>query len=408
MKKRAPIGIFLIAFVCLMVGCQTGPEEILEVSHTIIPKEKTIQNVYIPEQIRLGTYEPAHGIYVGAFVESNQDVAGDMKRYEALMQKEQAFRVFQYQKRGDLTSQEVLECIAAKQVPYIKILANTTYDLMPIYEMVGDLNTKYQTPIFIELFPLQDDTLDPVQYVKYYEEAYKLIKKYLKDAVVVWSIDWNSAYAATLYYPGSHIVDWVGLNVSLPKYKDGRAYEPEYREKMDFWYKQFQDEKPMLLSTLAVSHFSRVDHTYTLEDTKNKLTYFYETVPKLYPRIKAVLYGDVDMYYISPQGTEDYRLTSQDKLMTHIQSLWDKHTYLSEVESEEVTIVEQPMLYTVPAYRMNDGLYITEEQLQVVCRHKAFIKYMPCVLDETGKKYYDLNAIVTVQGGWVEQENLQN
>ncbi|MGL4799260.1 MAG: hypothetical protein ACRCWY_07670 [Cellulosilyticaceae bacterium] len=407
MRKLTPIGIFCIVIMSLISGCSSGPKEVIEVSHTLLPKERVVQDVYIPKEVSLGIYEQEKGMYVGAYVESNQDVEGRMADYEALIGKEQAFRVFQYQKRGDMSSQEILECIAAKQIPYIKILANEAYDLMPIYEMIGDLNTRYQTPLFVELFPIQDDTLDPTAYAKYYDDAYKLLKKYFKDVVVVWSIDWNQVYLTPVYYPGNHKVDWVGLNASWPKYKEGAVYEPRYEEAMDFWYKYFQDEKPMMLSTVAISHFSRIDHTYTIEDAKNKLTYFYETVPERYPRVKGILYGDVDMYQVSPKGTEDYRLTSQDKLTEHIGGLQKNPAFLSQVKAREEMMCLQPMLYSVPAYRIEENIYVTEEQLSVVALHKDLIKYMPCIMDDSGEKFYDLTAIVTAQGGWLKQENLQ-
>ena len=406
MKKYSPIGILIC--LILLVGCGVPTEQVIQVSNTILPREAIRTDVYLEKETALGPYEPLEGVYVGAYVEHNQETDGEMKQYEALMGKDQAFRVFQYSKSGDITSRQILECIANHQVPYIKILPNTSYDLMAIYYMIGDLNTRYQTPIFIELFPVSNSTLDPVLYTKYYEDAYKLIKRYLSDAVIVWSIDWNQVYDVAMYYPGNNMVDWVGLNVSMPKYKSGSTYQPDVEGIIDFWYKTFQADKPMLLSTLAISHFSRIDHTYTIEDTKNKLTYFYETLVSNYPRIKGILYGDVDMYQVSSKGTEDYRLTSQEKLSSHLSHLLTNPIFLSELVTPSSTVAALPMLYTVEAYAMNNGYYITDEHLQSVCNSKSLLRQIPYIIDETSKKYYDLNTLVSKQDGWVAQENLQN
>ena len=404
MKKYIPIGIFICSLV--LSGCGQKIKEI-QVSNMGSALEKSYIDVYIPHKLEAGKYEPKEGVYVGAYVENNIDLDKSMMQYEKKIGKEQAFRVFQYKQSGDLTAQVLLECIAAKQTPYIKVLGNKDYDLIPIYQMIGDLNTRYNTPIYIELFPIEDISIDPVEYQKYYKDAYKLIKKYIEDVVIVWSGNWDAVYHLPIYYPGNDVVDWVGLNVFMPKYKEGKAYKVDVEERIDFWYKMFQNDKPMLLSTLAISHFSRVDHTYTIEDAKNKLNYFYDILCKTYPRIKGILYGDVDMAHVSSKGMEDYRLTSQEKLTSHIEELQSKEHFLSEIVKED-SFVSVPVLYKLSAFKIGEKFYVAEEEAELLCKNKLMIRTVPTQIDDKGKKYYSLDFIVSRQEGWIEQEKLEN
>lgn len=406
MKKKLPIGILICTL--LLTGCGRGEPASIQVIHNIVPKEEMQIDVYLPQDMIAGKYEPEAAVYLGADVEHNVELEGKMNQFEKMIDKEQAFRVFQYKKRGDISSTEILECIASKEVPYVKVMPNNRYDLMPVYEMIGDLSTRYESPIFIELFPVSGQEMDPILYTKYYEDGYKLIKKYIKDAVVVWSIDWNQVYDTPIYYPGNHLVDWVGLNVAIPKYRGGKAFEVTPEERIDFWYKTFQNEKPMMLSTLAVSHFSRIDHTYTIEDTKNKLNYFYNQMTKDYPRIKGIIYSDVDMYQVTAKGTEDYRITSQKKLREHMQGLQDQEVFKSEVTKEERHKISVPILYTVTAFRIDERIYVKEAQVEYLKIPKSIMRQVPCITDETMVKYYELMPLVAQASGWVAQENLQN
>ncbi|MGL4363471.1 MAG: hypothetical protein ACRCSG_09470 [Cellulosilyticaceae bacterium] len=402
MKKQILIGIILISGILTLANRTNRLEEVVEVSNIPLETNYKMQNFYIPENVSAGHYENENGVYLGAYIEKNQDVENDMEMYEQIMGQDMAFRVFQYKETGDIGNRQILECIASNQVPYIKVLPNKYYDLMPIYEMIGDLNNRYETTVFIELFPVDSRVDDVEMYLEYYENAYKILKKYVQDCVIVWSVDTNTVYESSLYYPGNHLVDWIGLNVVVPSVNadishDSLAEIP--KEEIDFWYKTYQQEKPLMFSNVAVPHFSRVNHTYTIEDAKNKLTYFYDTALNMYPRIRAVLYTDIDMSQVSSNGKEDYRLTSQKKITDHMNKLLNQSRFLSEVEKNDALTIGQQILYTVPSYEINGNIYITEEQLEFVCKYKELISYIPCIMDDTEVKYYDLEQLVNDQLG---------
>ncbi len=399
-KKISALGLITL----LLVGCSTGRGQVIEVMHTPLDKALKEVAIYLNEEQVAGSYEPEQGVYVGADAEHNTLLEEGMTTYEALLGKEQTFRVFQYSERGDVTSRQILECIAEGQTPYIKVLPDEQYDLMPIYHMIGDLNTRYPSVLFIELFPLQTAHDEPDKYKAYYEDAYQLIKKYIDETVVVWSVNWEQVYDTAFYYPGNHMVDWVGLNITLPKFKAGEVYSPQGETAIAFWYDTFQNEKPLIVSTLAISHFSKVDHCYTVEDTKNKLNYFYTEMLDTYPRIKGILYSDVAMYELSATGEDDYRVTSQQQLIDHMARLQDQPTFLSTLQESEALVYKQPVKYTVQAYRIEDMYYVQADQLSQLEVSQSLLRDIPYLIDVDGQKYYMLEVLVQEKAGYIAPE----
>lgn len=403
MKKHFLIGIFMM--LLMLVGCGNKVEPTFQALESIEKKEKIQVEVYLPTKVEAQYYESTEGIYIGAYSDKNISLGQDIRNYEAAVDKKQAFQVFQYKQSGDLKPLDLLKCIAAKQTPYIKILPDKSEDLTVIYQFIGDINQAYNIPLFVELYPVGETLEDPMSYKAYYQRAYKLIKKYNTDVTMVWSSALERAYDSILYYPGDQYVDWVGLNVYLPKYKANERYQPDYKECIDYWYKTYQEQKPMIISTLAVSHFSRVDHTYTIQDTKNKFAYFYDEMIQDYPRIRGILHADVDMYQVSSRGKDDYRITSQQKLLETIRSYFKQALFLEEVVPSEQEAFILPMVYTLETYKIEDGLYVTEQQLQGLYPPKK-LKKAPSFKDAHNQHYYSLEWLVASDEGYIKTEVL--
>ena len=379
-----------------LTGCtnqvNVAPELTREVLMTLDAKEKLL-DLYIPKEIDYGLLEPDEGVYIGAYVEKNLELDNSMTKFEKLIDQKHAIRVMQYHKPQDITSRQMLECLANKQTPYIKVMPTADYDITPIYHMVGDIKTRYSMPVFIELFPVDSMVQDPEAYKAYYETAYKVIKRYLEDAVVVWSIDSERIYDFATFYPGDHMVDWVGLNVYVPRYKAGVPYTLDLVDGLDFWYKNFQTRKPMMLSGVAISHFSRVDHTYTTEEATKSLNYFYETVPKAYPRIKGILYIDVDMGEVSQAGKDDYRISSQAELVKVYHDLLKPNQFLHEVEENNFADSKEQMKYTVPVLEIEGYRYIEKGYVRTLFNtvDMSKITYID-YLD--GNRYFSMDSLL--------------
>jgi len=390
LKKLLLIGN-LMSIVCL-TGCS---ERVFFENQTVVVQEEAGREypieLYVLEEVKSGKYEPETGIYTGAYVQKDDNIQGDLLAYESLIGQEQTFKVFTYKADEGINRQDILRCIAQKKTPYIKILLGSNYDLTPLYQFIFDMRENYHTPIFIELYPLTEKAYSISIYKETYQRAYEILHKYLADIVVVWSTDETRVMDMALYYPGNSYVDWVGINVYIPRYKSGERYMYEGTNNLDYWYKTFQTTKPMLVSALAISHFSRVDHTYTIEETKDQLSLFYQTVLDVYPRLKGMIYMDVDMADLSKRGQEDYRLTGQPILLETMRRLSLPLNINStlQAQSQDSTCY---MKYSIMATLFEDELYIPQEYM-ATCFKNVPLRKVNRVEDLVGEIYYSYEDI---------------
>ena len=139
----------------------------------LFKKELPIE-VYVLEETNFGKYEPEEGIYTGAYVEKDQAVQGDLLKYETLVGQKQTFKVLMYNKEQGISKQDILKCIAQKKVPYIKLMLNEQYDLTSLYQLIFDLKLSYETPVFVELYPLTEKNYDVSLYREFYTNTYQM------------------------------------------------------------------------------------------------------------------------------------------------------------------------------------------------------------------------------------------
>ena len=395
MKFTIPKYGWIVSLLCLgilLVGCSQKLffEEEPVVVEELTKKELPI-DLYVLDEVNSGKYEPEQGIYTGAYVQKDTHIQGDLLAYEKLIGQTQTFKVFTYQANEGITKQDILRCIAQKKVPYIKLLLGSNYDLTPLYQMIFDLKLSYKTPVFIELYPLTEKDYQVKPYKETYQRAYEILHKYLSDITVVWSTDEARVADMALYYPGSGYVDWAGINIYIPRYKNGSHYQYPGIGQFDYWYKSFQEKKPMLISALAVSHYSRIDHAYTIHETQDKLRLFYDNVLATYPRLKGIIYMDVDMAKISSQGKEDYCLTGEERLQEKMQAL---SLPLKIHASLEHTAHQLPcyMKYQIKAVLIEEALYIPQEYM-ASCFKEVPLRHVKHVEDLSGEIYYAYDEI---------------
>lgn len=390
------LGIHL-GLALILVGCseKTILREETVVQEELIRKELPME-LYVLEEMKSGKYEPQEGIYTGAYVEKDEAVHGDLVKYESLVGQNQTFKVFMYNKEKGISKQEILKCIAQKKVPYIKLILSENYDLTSLYQLIFDMKLSYQTPLFIELYPLTERNYEVNQYKETYQRAYEILHKYLSDVTIVWSCDDTRISDMALYDPGRGYMDWMGLNVYIPNYKQGMPYHYDGLSQLDYWYKSYQEKCPLLISALAISHYSHIDHTYTLAEAKSHMNLFYKEILEDYPRMKGILYMDVNMKLVSGKGKEDYSIAGEELLCETMRDLSIPLKVNPYLENE-VKKSECYMKYSVKGMLIGDSLYIPQEYM-ASCFKDVPLRKLKKVNDLSGEVYYayeDIKAYCT-------------
>ena len=395
MRRLIPLWIILSILLSFWgpIGCKAN-EPPNEVATSQVEEQEQQVNIelYIKENIQLGKREPRQGVYLGIYEGEGSNQKG-YKSLEDSLGCHQVFEVMSYNLSSGLPEYAILRCIAENKIPYIKIAFDQQGDLGPLYRMITELKASYSLPVFVELFPIHQGVSDSLLYKQTYRRGYELLKKYLEDVVVVWSIDDGRIYDMPLYYPGDDVVDWAGLNIYIPRYRQGASYVFNRWADLDFWYKSFQKTKPMMISSLGISQFSRIDHTYDLRSVKNYLNKFYKDLPLSYPRIKGILYIDVDMAQIKEQGMDDYRLSTQEELIKHLRSLLKGPLFLQRIEEQVEGLRQgQYMKYSMTAKELGQELYLSKKVVTTFFKELSLGK-CEVKLDLEGNKYYRLADI---------------
>lgn len=383
---------WLFFVVVLLVGCSRFvifEDRCADVEE--IPGKVEEMEIYVMDEVKTGKYEPEAGIFTGAYVQTDSHISADISKYEELLGQKQTFKVFDYKADEGISKYEILKCMAQKKIPYIKLLLGTDYDLTPLYQMIFDIKAAYQIPIFIELYPITQKAYEPSSYRETYQRAYEIIHKYIKDVTIVWSSDDTRVEDAMIYYPGDRYTDWTGINIYIPRYKSNEPYIYLDNQKLDYWYKLFQGKKPMMISGLAISHFSRIDHAYQIQDTIEKLTLFYQDILQDYPRIKGIIYMDVDMAEVSSKGKEDYTLTGNNQIIEAMKELSIPLTIQTKlIPSKYSEYCYQK--YSVSALYIEDELYIPEQYMSV-CFSKVPLNKVKRIQNLSGDIFYNYREI---------------
>lgn len=382
--KKCILAIFCAAS---MAGCIENEIPIIaEVAKMDDVFKKTEVTLFVENNEKLGKYEPYSGVYLGAYM-GNKDISD--QDFLNSLDTDLAFKVFQYKGANSISLNEILQCIADKQTPYFKFLL--TEKTSEYYYLIGDMKRMFNIPIFLELYPLTEDITDPQKYKKLYIETYNIIKKNAPNTVFVYSVDYNNIEDSLIFYPGDEYVDWIGLNVYMPKYKNDQAVDYSNLEtKIDLWYQLFQEKKPLMISGLAISHYSSVDSTYTIAKTKDDLEFFYDDMIEKHPRIKAILYTDINNRDYGKE--DDFRISINEDLISFTKELWGENVFLHQLVNENENYLSSKVSYTVPVHIYNDIYYVQDIYVKNII-DEEILNSIETFKDLLGNIYYPLKYI---------------
>gem|GEM_PF-4568658 len=167
---------------------------------------------------------------------------------------------------------------------------------------------------------------DPEKYVFWFRKVASIMRECAPNVAMVWNpfdiVQPEGVKASALsYYPGDAYVDWVGVNFYSDYYLSGQAEQPgtgiDPLQRLDYWYRIFSSRKPLMVGECGIAHTAVKPYREDVSRwAANYIRKFYSTLPLLYPRVKAVVYFDLDesdpLY--TQAKVSDYRLTDKEEL----------------------------------------------------------------------------------------------
>ncbi|MGD8239238.1 MAG: glycosyl hydrolase [Armatimonadota bacterium] len=290
---------------------------------------------------QLAKFEPATGCYIGAFVQLDPVVKGDLARFEQLTQRKHA-SYFRYSGYGMPFPAEWVERVkAAGAVPHIAW--EPLEGLDPIAE--DDYLAKWAEdardaacPIFLRFASEMNGTWmpysgDPKKYVEKFRLVHDVLERIAPNVAMVWCVFATPIATIKQYYPGDEYVDWVGVNVYSVLRHDGDPNKPageDPRDMLDFVYREYADRKPIQISEYAATHYCRATDQKLVDFAIGRMSVLYASLPKQLPRVKMINWFSVNA--VDEQlAANNYALTSEERVLDTYAQLVSHPHFLTEV-----------------------------------------------------------------------------
>jgi len=223
----------------------------------------------------LATVAPVQGkCYIGAYIEQDPIVAGDIALFERLVGKEHS-SYMRYLGYGEpFPTDWVAKVHNYGALPHIAWEPNNGLDEVrdDVYlHRWAQAAAEAQKPILLRFASEMNGTWmpysgNPDEYVRKCRLVYTTIKSVAPNVIMVWCPFATPRRTIPLYYPGDEYVDWVGVNIYAVLYHDGDIGQPSQRDLVDdlgYVYSLYGARKPIAICEYGATHYCRASQQYS-------------------------------------------------------------------------------------------------------------------------------------------------
>lgn len=156
---------------------------------------------------------------------------------------------------------------------------------------------------------------NPSLYIAKWRLVHDVMERLAPNVVMVWCPNATPVPQIARYYPGDDYVDWVGVNSYVVSVHNNNANQSAAHENpADVFrhvYRTYATNKPMMICETGVTHHSRALGRPDYAFARARIGQLYGCLPRLYPRLKAICYYDVNNLNGTPNGRpfNNYLLT---------------------------------------------------------------------------------------------------
>jgi len=177
---------------------------------------------------------------------------------------------------------------------------------------------------------------DPQTYKQAYQKIATIARENAPNVALVFSpnsiSNWNTDISE--YYPGDHLVDWVGVSLYTDQYRNaqtlttGKDFEEMYYGNGKYANplttlrditERYGSKKPIFITECGISHSSPNQNGKLTGFAQNRMNFLYTYVTMLFPQVKGIIYFDVSLQ----NGKYDYSLQKNSALYQTYQKVVD-------------------------------------------------------------------------------------
>lgn len=293
----------------------------------------------------LGKYEPLRGCYLGAYVDLETEVRGDVATFQKVLGKDHAtfLRYVGYGKPFPRDWVATLKTLGG--TPCIAWEPNEGLDKVQRDDYLKNFAIEAGSagvPIFLRFAsemngPWTNYSGDAALYKEKFRIVSEAMKRFAPNVALVWTVSATPYDVHPLYYPGDEWVDWVGIDIySVPR-SMGIAKEAAGAEDPRYWldkfYKHWASRKPIAISEFAAAYASSKSELQSEEFACDAIARLYGSLPARYPRVKAVFYFSMNTIAHN-RNTKNYSLIESPRVRAAYSALISSDYFLSHVGDE--------------------------------------------------------------------------
>lgn len=285
--------------------------------------------------------EPYSGCYIGAFIEKDDVVRGDIKLFEQLTGKKHA-SYFTYVGYGrPFPLQWARKVIEANAIPHIAWEPNDGLHVVRDDEYLrtwARCARSLNFPIFLRFASEMNGDWsayygNPPEYIAKWRLVARVMRDEAPNVVMLWAPFCMPRSNIDDYYPGDEYVDWVGVNVYSVYCHDGDPNKPAYFEDpvelIRPVYDTYASRKPIAIAEYAATHFCRGTNRDTTDFAIEKMLRLYSALATELPRVKMINWLSMNTI-AHGVADNDYCLTNNAYILTAYRELIASSYFLSE------------------------------------------------------------------------------
>lgn len=266
-------------------------------------------------------FEPQKGVYFGeCYTEESQQIKGGKPQSASLVYvlfETEEIENFDWYIRPLSKTRQIIE-IAWNLVHEGATLASVPNQRQKI-EKAADYLKDLGTPILLRFgaeMNVWQKKADAEQFKTAFRFVSQIMKQRAPNVAMLWSPNWLGHQETTLdmFYPGDEYVDWVGLSLYTVKYFGGQDLDDKGQamyltnnyanpvKQLESLVNNYGSRKPIILSECGVENYSIAKKEYTTEWAKPQLRAIYDTIPIVFPQVKAILYFNTKPVEVDSQS----------------------------------------------------------------------------------------------------------
>jgi hypothetical protein len=284
---------------------------------------------------------PTQGAYLGAYIQLDPVVKGDLSAFEKLVGKHHAVYLgylgygepFPYRWVQDVVAHGAIPQIAWEPNNGLSEVQDDAY-LRGWAEAAGHCGT----PVLLRYASEMNGNWMPYggnnnydEYIRKWRLVYKIMHEAAPNVVMIWCPFGVPRSTIPLYYPGDDFVDWVGINIYAVVYNNGDLHQPARDTQMDqlkFIYNLYADRKPIAICEYAATHYCQAQNQACRDFAVKSMQEMYQALPQQFPRVVLISWFSVDAAS-DHLAHNEYSVTTDPLVLSTYQQLIASPYFLS-------------------------------------------------------------------------------